>query len=100
MGGAEGENPGVRVGVLVAWVSLALMLSVQAGTVIWWAGEQNTRLSGLELRVAELMHSSPDTYRQVVAADRQIAVIEQRINEILRRLDRIGAALERWEAGR
>ena len=88
---------GVRVGVLAAWVSLAVMLSVQAGTVIWWAGEQNTRLTGLEYRVAELMLSSPDTHRQVLAADRQIAVIDQRIDEILRRLDRIGTTLERLD---
>ena len=86
---------GVRVGVLAAWVSLAAMLSVQAGTVIWWAGEQNTRLTGLEYKVGELMLSAPDMHRQVLAADRQIAVIDQRIDEILRRLEWITLSLER-----
>ena len=87
----------VRIGVLSAWVSLALMLSVQAGTAIWWAGEQNSRLVQLEGRVGELVTASPDTYRQMMAADRQIAVIDQRIAEILRRLDRIGDGLGRMD---
>ena len=91
---AQGAD-GVRLGVLSAWVSLALILSVQAGTAIWWAGEQNSRLAQMEGRVGELITASPDTYRQVVAADRQIAVIDQRIAEILRRLDRLNDALER-----
>lgn len=85
---------GVRVGVLAAWASLAVMLSVQAGTVIWWAGEQNTRLTGLEYRVAELLQATPEIQRQVLAADRQIAVIDQRIDEIRRRLDRMTMSLE------
>lgn len=94
------DTNGVRVGVLSAWISLALMLSVQAGTAIWWAGAQNARVAAVELRVSELMHSSPDTYRQVMAADRRIAVIDQRIDEILRRLDRITVAVERFEGGK
>lgn len=73
------------------------MLSAQAGTAIWWAGEQNSRLAQLEARVGELMSASPDTYRQVMAADRQIAVIDQRIAEILRRLDRNTDGLERLD---
>ena len=68
---------------------------MQAGTAIWWAGEQNTPLTQVEGRVGEIICASPDTHRQVVAADRQIAVIDQRIAEILRRLDRINDALER-----
>ena len=57
---AEG---GVRIGVVSAWVSLALMISVQAGMAIWWAGVQNTRVAGIELGVAEMRRSSPDTQR-------------------------------------
>lgn len=88
------DAPGVRMGVLAAWVSLALMLSAQAGMAIWWAGAHNTRVAGLEMRVSELLTSAPDTHRLVVAADRQIAVIEQRVDEILRRLDRISYQLD------
>lgn len=90
-------SAGVRMGVLSAWVSLALMLSVQAGTAIWWAGEQNGRLVQLEGWVGELITASPDTYRQMMAADRQIAVIDQRVAEVLRRLDRISDVLERMD---
>lgn len=91
---------GVRVGVAAAWISLALMLSAQAGMAIWWAGVQNTRVSGIELGVTEMRRSSPDTLKQIVAADRQIAVLEIRLNEVLRRLDEIGATLDRMGHGR
>ncbi|MGY6409707.1 MAG: hypothetical protein ACXIUV_01580 [Alkalilacustris sp.] len=91
---------GVRLGVVSAWVSLALMLSVQAGMAIWWAGVQNTRVSGIELGVAEMRRSSPDTLKQMMAADRQIAVLESRLDEVLRRLDEIGATLDRIGQGR
>lgn len=86
---------GARMAVLSAWLSLALMLSAQAGTAIWWAGTQNTRVAGIELGVAEMRRASPDTQRQVMAADRQIAVLESRLAEVLRRLDRFAAALDR-----
>lgn len=86
---------GVRMGVVSAWVSLALMLSVQAGMAIWWAGTQNTRVAGIELGVREIRSSTPDTHSRMMAADRQIAVLESRLDEVLRRLDRIGALLDR-----
>jgi hypothetical protein len=88
------------MGILSAWISLALMLSFQAGTAIWWAGTQNARIGAVELRLTELLVSSPETYRQVMEADRRIAVIDQRIEEILRRLDRITEAIERSASAR
>ncbi len=88
---AEGS---IRVGVVVAWVSLALMLSAQAGLAIWWAGAQNTRVAGIELGFFEMRRSSPDAQRQMMAADRQIAVLESRLGEVLRRLDEMGTTLD------
>jgi hypothetical protein len=43
------------MGALAAYSSLALALSAQAGATIWWAGTQNTRLTAVEARVAELL---------------------------------------------
>ena len=92
---AADPPPSVPMGQLAAYMSLALALSAQAGTVIWWAGVQNTRLSQLEAQVEELRSSSPLTNRQLVDADRQIAVIDERIANILSRLEALTAALER-----
>jgi septal ring factor EnvC (AmiA/AmiB activator) len=83
------------MGPLAAYMSLALALSAQGGTVVWWAGVQNTRMSQLEAQVDELQTSTPLTHRQLVDADRQIAVIDERIANILSRLEALTAALER-----
>jgi hypothetical protein len=97
---APDPPPGVRMGPLAAYMSLALALSVQGGTVIWWAGVQNTRISQLEAQVDELQSSTPLTLRQLVDADRQIAVIDERIANILSRLEALTAALERLHDNR
>ncbi len=94
------EENGFRIGIVLAWVSLALMLSAQAGLAIWWAGVQNTRVAGMELGIAEIRRVSPDTQRQMMMADRQIAVLESRLDELLRRLEEIGGKLDRMDAGR
>jgi hypothetical protein len=75
--------------------SLALALSAKAGAAIWWAGTQNTRLTTLETRVAELLSTSPLYHNQVVEADRRIAVIDGRIVNIIARIEALTAALER-----
>jgi hypothetical protein len=92
--------PGARVGLLSDWISLAPILSFQAGNAIWWAGTQNARIGAVELRLTERLVSSPETYRQVTDADRRIAVIDQRIEQILRRLDRITEAIQRSASAR
>jgi hypothetical protein len=81
------EPTTVRMGALAAYLSLALALSAQGGAAIWWAGTQNTRLTSLEARVAELLSTSP--------LDRRIAVIDERIANILARIEALTAALER-----
>jgi hypothetical protein len=89
------EPTTLRMGALAAYSSLALALSAQAGAAIWWAGTQNTRLTSLEARVAELLSTSPLHHRQIVEADRRIAVIDERIANILARIEALTAALER-----
>lgn len=89
------EPTSVRMGALAAYLSLALALSAQGGAAIWWAGTQNTRLTSLEARVAELLSASPLYHRQIVEADRRIAVIDERIANILARIEALTAALER-----
>lgn len=89
------EPTTVRMASVMAWLSLALALSAQGGAAIWWAGTQNTRLTSLEARVAELLSASPLYHRQIVEADRRIAVIDERIANILARIEALTAALER-----
>ncbi len=79
---------------IVAYISLAVAISAQAGTAIWWAGIQTARITQLEEHVEELRDANPVTVAQLVGADRQIAVIEERISNILERLDRIAEALD------
>ena len=85
----------IAPGALAAWISLALAVSVQGGAAIWWAGVQNTRLTGLEERVEDLQATSPVYHRQIVEADLRIAVIDERIANILARLEALTASLER-----
>jgi hypothetical protein len=93
------EPTTVRMAPLMAYLSLALAISAQAGAAIWWAGTLNTRLNLLEQRVAEVQTASPAFQLQVVDADRRIAVIDERIANILARLEALTAALERATAG-
>lgn len=85
----------VPMASVMAWLSLALAISAQGGAAIWWAGTQNTRVTSLEARVAELLSTSPLYHNQVVEADRRIAVIDERIANILARIEALTAALER-----
>ena len=45
--------------------------------------------------MAELLSASPLYHRQIVEADRRIAVIDERIANILARIEALTAALER-----
>lgn len=45
--------------------------------------------------MAELLSDSPLYHRQIVEADRRIAVIDERIANILARIEALTAALER-----
>lgn len=85
----------VRIGTVVAWFSLALALFAQGGTAIWWAGVQNTRLMSLEERLRELQSEKPAHHRQIIEADRRIAVIDERITHIIARLEMLTAAFEK-----
>ena len=83
---------GGRLGVPLARVGRAPTLSAPAGR---WAGIRNTRGAGTKPGVAGLRRSSPDTQRRMMAPGKQIAVPEGRPDEGLRRLGRIGGALDR-----
>jgi hypothetical protein len=88
------QTGGIQAGVVISFVSLAFAISVQGGMAIWWAGAQNTRVTALEDRVADLQAVSPDVHRQIVDADRRIAVIDVWISGIVARLEALTEDLE------
>lgn len=71
------------------------MLSAQGATASWWAGTHSARVAGGELGIAEIRRGTPDSYNKVMAAERQIAVLESRLKDVFRQLYPIGAALDR-----
>lgn len=78
-----------------AWLSLALSLSAQAGVAIWWAGAVNTRLAAVAVAVRDLQSSAPAYHDSLVTNERGLAVTDQRLDDILRRLEAIERRIER-----
>jgi hypothetical protein len=78
---------------VMAYVSLALAVSAQAGTAIWWAGIINTRVAMLERQLDDLAMIRPEQIRDVAEALRAIAVIEERMIRLDENIARIGTAV-------
>ncbi len=78
---------------VLAYVSLALAVSAQAGTAIWWAGIINTRVAMIERQVAEVSVIGPEQSRDMAEALRAIAVIEERMIRLDENIARIGTAV-------
>lgn len=78
---------------VTAWLSLAITLSVQGGVAIWWAGVINTRVVAVETAVRDLQRSAPTYHDNLVANQRAIAVIDQRLLDIVRRVEASERAL-------
>lgn len=74
---------------LLAYVSLALAISVQAGAAIWWSGQINTRVAMVERQVEELRDWQPVEAREITAALQSIAVIEERLVRVDQNLARL-----------
>ena len=77
----------------LAYVSLALAISAQAGTAIWWAGIINTRVAMIERQMAEFSVMGPEQSRDMSEALRAIAVIEERMIRLDENIARIGTAV-------
>ena len=78
---------------VLAYVSLALAVSAQAGAAIWWAGIINTRVAMIERQMAEFSVMGPEQSRDMAEALRAIAVIEERMIRLDENIARIGAAV-------
>ena len=90
------EPTTVRMGALAAYLSLALALSAQGGAAIWWAGTQNTRLTSLEARVAELPRPAIVLQRDVDRVAVLALPLADRccVCDIPRRCRRIGCSIQ------
>ncbi len=78
---------------VLAYVSLALAVSAQAGAAIWWAGIINTRVAMIERQMAEFSVMGPEQSRDMAEALRAIAVIEERMIRLDENIARIGTAV-------
>lgn len=80
---------------VIAYFSVAIAISVQAGTVIWWAGVVDSRLITVERDVNDLRSAAPASGAKLEEALRKIAVIEERFVRMETDLRRIADALDR-----
>jgi cell division protein FtsB len=75
--------------------ALALAVLGQFGTAIWWAGVVNARVETIEREIAHLRSEGPAYARELQAALRSVAVLEERLVRIDTNLARLALALER-----
>lgn len=92
----EVKRPGM--GAFVAYLSLALAISAQAGTAIWWAGVVNARVEIIERDLVQLRQEVPVHTRELQQALRSVAVLEERLVRIDENLARLAEAVERAAA--
>lgn len=94
------ENPN-RTGPvsMIPVYALALAVLGQFGTAIWWAGVVNARVETIEREIAQLRADGPIYARELQAALRSVAVLEERLVRIDVNLARLAEAVER-AAGR
>lgn len=79
----------------MAYMSLAVALSAQAGVAIWWGGTQDTRVAVLERDFGEFRALGPQHTREIAEALRKVAVIEERLVRIDQNMDRVATAIEK-----
>jgi hypothetical protein len=86
------------MGSIMAYLSLALAISAQAGAAIWWAGVVNARVEIIERDLVQLRQEVPVHTRELQQALRSVAVLEERLVRIDENLARLAAAVERAAA--
>ncbi len=82
----------------IAYLSLALAISAQAGAAIWWAGVVNARVEIIERDLIQLREEVPLHTRELQEALRSVAVLEERLVRIDENLARLAEAVERAAA--
>ena len=89
------EPKRINMGSVMAYLSLALAISVQAGTAIWWAGVVNARVNVMERDIAQLRLEVSVHTRDLQVALRQVAVLESSVSRtyanVLRLIDALDA---------
>lgn len=80
---------------VLAYISVAIAISAQAGMAIWWAGVVDYRLIVVEREVTDLRSALPSAAARIDEAIRKIAVIEERFVRIETDIRRIADNLQR-----
>lgn len=80
---------------VMAYLSLAVAISAQAGAAIWWAGVVNARVDVIERDLQQVRLEVPVHTRELQQALRSVAVLEERLVRIDENLVRLAAAVER-----
>lgn len=72
-----------------------LSIATQIGAWMWWGGRLSERVDSLEKYQARQMDQLTEFNRDNAKQDVSISVTSQQYTEVIRRLDRIDAKLER-----